>query len=67
MSSKNNIYGVPFVSKLYINLECNIMIAGFYKMPTNIYKSPPTFINHSVNLYVILNKHRYLCNAVGDL
>ena len=25
-------YGVPFVSKLYINLECNILIAGICRM-----------------------------------
>jgi len=32
-------YGVPCVSKLYIDSECIILIAG-------IYKCPGTFINH---------------------
>jgi len=32
-------YGAPFVSKLDLNLECTILIAG-------IYKCPSTFINH---------------------
>jgi len=42
-------YGVPCVSKLYIDSECIILIAG-------IYKCPGTFINHhqhhSVNVYM---------------
>jgi len=28
-----DLYGVPFVSKLYTDLECNILIAGIYKCP----------------------------------
>ena len=38
-------YGMPCVSKLYINSECNILIAG-------IYKCPGTFINHHQHLYI---------------
>jgi len=48
--------GVPFVSKLYIDLECNILIAGIYKCPstTNVYKSLGEFVNN----------HRYLYKSI---
>ena len=38
-----NPYGAPFVSKLYINLECRILVREIYKCPT-------TFVNVLLHL-----------------
>ena len=43
MSNSATSYGAPFVSKLYINLECSILVRDIYKCPT-------TFVNVLLHL-----------------